>query len=353
MNCDTGEVSETTLKAVHTLTMAAAKQGLLQHPARGYCGEIHLIDIGIGEVDNYLDQVPAMMINSTWVRQRLPERPGSGHKGTFGTCLVIAGSKSFTGAAYLAGKGAYRAGCGLVNVATSGSVRKCLAGELIEAVWTTLPQNHQGYAEKGIDLLRSHFKSSDSLVIGPGWGINPTNNVFLTELLKVIPEDMPTLIDADGLKLLSQIDHWWEKIPEMTILTPHPGEMSVLTGLSISEIQSKRWEIAQKYATKWGVVLLLKGAVTVIANPTGEIFINPISDNALATAGSGDVLSGLIGGLLAQGVESLPAATAGAWLHGTAGLCAKETLGTSISVTALDILDGIKCAFVKLKETGN
>jgi ADP-dependent NAD(P)H-hydrate dehydratase / NAD(P)H-hydrate epimerase len=352
VDCDTGEASEYTLMASHTLTMSAVKQGLLHHPARTFCGEFHLIDIGIGDLSQYINDSLPTMIDSNWVKIHLPERPETGHKGTFGTCLILAGSRSYTGAVYLAGKGAYRTGCGLVSVATLGSVRKCLAGELIEAVWTILPKKGEGYSSKGIDILNPHLLSADSLVMGPGWGINPTNLAFLSELIKVIPDELPTLIDADGLKLLSQIDHWWEEVPDKTILTPHPGEMSVLTGLSVREIQSERWRITQEYAMKWGVVLLLKGAVTVIANPDGDIFVNPTSDTALATAGSGDVLSGMIGGLLAQGLDYVQADVSGAWLHGTAGLCAKEKLGTSIPITAMDILNGIDCSFVKLKEAG-
>jgi hydroxyethylthiazole kinase-like uncharacterized protein yjeF len=353
VDCDNGEVAECTLKAVNTLTMAAVKQGLLKHPARAYCGEIHLIDIGVGKISEYIeDQLPTM-IDSRWVRSHLPERLDTGHKGTFGTALVVAGSKAFTGAAYLAGKGAYRAGCGLVNVATLNTVRRCLAGELVEAVWTLLPKQNQGYDPKGATILQNQFSSIDSLVMGPGWGINAANQKFLAELLKVIPDQLPTLIDADGLKLLSRIDHWWEKVPEHTVLTPHPGEMAILTGRPVADIQSNRWKIAQTFAKKWGVILLLKGAVTVIAVPDGRFYINPISDSALATAGSGDVLSGIIGGLLAQGMDADQAAAAGAWLHGEAGLMAKEKLGSSIPVTAMDILDGISFVFGELKKAGD
>lgn len=352
IECDTGEVSKATLKASHTLTMAAVKQGLLHQPARAYCGEFHLVDIGIGDLENYLEDALSVMLDAPWVRSHLPERPETGHKGTFGTCLVLAGSKAFTGAAYLAGKAAYRSGCGLVNVATLESVRNCLAGELVEAVWTTLPEREQGYDPKGVAVIEKTLASVDSLVIGPGLGNNSSNLAFMSDLLEIIPNEMPTLIDADGLKLLSQIDHWWEKVSTRTILTPHPGELSVLTGKSINDIQSDRWEIAKEYAKRWGVVLLLKGAVTVISDPAGNLFIDPTSDTALATAGSGDVLSGLIGGLLAQGLDQVNATSVGVWLHGNAGLCAKEMLGTSIPVTAMDILNGIKCSFVKLKEAG-
>jgi NAD(P)H-hydrate epimerase len=181
----------------------------------------------------------------------------------------------------------------------------------------------------------------NSLIVGPGWGLSPTNAEFLEALLEHIPQKVPTVIDADGLKLLKSIDRWWEKLPDQTILTPHPGEMAVLTGLEVKEIQSDRWEIAKKYAKCWGVTLVLKGAETVIADPEGDLWINPISEPALATAGSGDVLSGMIGGFLAQGESALDAAVISAWLHAQAGILAKKKLRTDRSVTAVDILDSI------------
>jgi len=356
VDCDTGEVSDVTIPADHTLTMAAVKQGLLKHPARSYVGDLHCIDIDIGIGDpfehlpvNYLE-----MIDKDFVTKNLPSRPDDGHKGTFGTCLVLAGSESYTGAAYLAGKAAYLAGSGLVRIGTQESVKNCIAGELIEAVWTTLPMKNKSYHPDGVKILINDLQTADSLIIGPGWGISDTNASFLLKLLNVVPKEMPTLIDADGLKLLKHIENWSVLLPEHVVLTPHPGEMSVLTGLDVGTIQSNRWEITMEYASRWDVTLVLKGAMTVVASPTKDIFINPISDSALATAGSGDVLSGIIGGLLGQGIPTLQAAAMGVWLHAQAGVAARKKLGTEISVTAKDILEcvyvGFKNANKKLKQ---
>ena len=160
------------------------------------------------------------------------------------------------------------------------------------------------------------------------------------------------MFDADGLKLLSKSAHWWTLLPENTVLTPHPGEMSVLTGLEVDQIQSNRWEIACHYAELWNVVLVLKGAITVVAAPGESVCINPISDAALATAGSGDVLSGLIGGLMTQGVSVQDASVLGVWIHSQAGVLARCKLGTDLSVTALDILDCVVDAIVETKEAG-
>jgi len=302
MDCDTGEVSNVTLKAEHTLCMAAVKQGLLKTPGRDYAGQIQLIKIGIDDIDDHIAEKLPVMIDADLVRRLLPERPSSGYKGTFGTCQVIAGTKAFTGAAFLAGKAAYRTGSGLVEIASLEVVYQALSGRLIEAVWTVLPEKAGGYDPDGEKLLSGKFEKVDAMVIGPGFGMSDPTKVFIQCLLEDLPARMPVIFDADGLKLLSTLERWHECLPEQVILTPHPGEMAVMTGLSIDQIQTDRWGIAREYSQRWGVVLVLKGATTVVCLPDGTLFVNPVSDACLATAGSGDVLAGMIGGLLAQGM---------------------------------------------------
>lgn len=351
IDCDTGEASEAVLQANVTLCMAAVKQGLLKPPASLSTGDINIIDIGIANLsdhtaDNLLEMIDAKMIKSLF-----PKRTNSGHKGTFGTCLVIGGSTSYIGAPYLTGKAAYLSGCGLVEVATKPEVQRAISGKLIEAVWTILPGNDQGYDMSGIELLLEKLQNAESLIIGPGLSVSATNRDFLMALLQKIPKSLPTLIDAGGLKLLAQMENWWQRLPRQTILTPHPGELSALTGLRIDEIQSNRWRIAQKYALGWGVTLLLKGAISIIALPDQSLFINPVSDSALSTAGSGDVLSGIIGGLLAQGMNPKDATLLGNWVHSKTGRICRARRGSEISVTALDILDAIGESFVLTSET--
>jgi len=348
IDCDTGEAFDRTLFADNTLCMAAVKQGLLKHPAREKSGKLHFIDIGIGDLSQYSNSEYPEMITEEIVKQCLPDRPGAGHKGTFGTCLVIAGTPGYTGAAYLTGKSAYRAGCGLVDMATMKSVQENLAGHLVEAVWTILPGFDGNYDPHGVGLLEEKISQIESLVMGPGWGLNDSNEEFLRVLLNIIPKNLPTVIDADGLKLLRRIQKWWRLIPNTTILTPHPGEMAILGDLEINDIQSNRWEVAKEFAIKWGVTIILKGAETVIADQDGHLWINPVSEPALATAGSGDILSGLLGGLLAQSLSTPKAAVVSAWLHGQAGILAKDKLGTNISVTAIDILDSLAESFSKI-----
>jgi ADP-dependent NAD(P)H-hydrate dehydratase / NAD(P)H-hydrate epimerase len=352
VDCDTGEVSDVTFPADHTLTMAAMKQGLLRHPARAFTGDLHYVGIGIDHLSEHISADLPILIDQNLISANYPKRPDSGHKGTFGTCLILAGSEPYIGAAFLTGKSAYRAGCGLVNMAAIRAVYHSLSGRLIEAVWTLLPDLSEAYDPQGIEILRRAMSTADAMVIGPGWGLSDQNMVFLAGLLQTIPSNLPTLFDADGLKLLSQLERWYTLLPENSVLTPHPGEMSVLTGLEIDQIQSNRWDIARHYAELWNVVLVLKGAITVVAAPGEVVHINPISDSALATAGSGDILSGVICGLMAQGMSALSASVLGVWTHGQAGVCAGSKLGTDLSVTALDILECLPNAFVKGKEAG-
>ena len=348
LDCDVGDVADVTIPADFTLCMAAIKIGLLEQPGRSFCGMFQLIDIGLSEETKQLMDGLPEMVEQSFVSKHMPDRQESGHKGTFGTCQVVAGSHAFTGAAYLAGKAAYLSGCGLVNIGSVADVKQSLSGALIEAIWTILPDVEGAYSENGVVSLKHALFKADALVLGPGLGFFHENVKFLAKLMQVIPAELPTVIDADGLNLIGEIDNWWDLLPENTILTPHPGEMSKLTGLSVDEIQRNRWLITQDFAKKWGVVLVLKGAMTVIGTPVGELFIIPVSDSALATAGSGDVLSGLIGGLLAQGISGGIAAICGAWLHAQAGLIAREWVGTANCVTAINILDCLPEAFTEI-----
>jgi ADP-dependent NAD(P)H-hydrate dehydratase / NAD(P)H-hydrate epimerase len=349
MDCDTGDVSGETLRADHTLCMAAIKQGLLKQPGRDHAGHLYRIGIGIGDIHEHISDSLPELVGEEFVRRYLPDRPADGHKGTFGTCQVIAGTRTFTGAAFLAGQAAYKAGCGLVDVATLGSVQNSLSASFPEAVWTLLPEMDWGYDPMGVGILEEKFQAADSLVIGPGFGVAESSQAFICHFFEKCPETCPVLVDADGLKLLSRLNQWWDQLPKNAILTPHPGEMAVLSGLTVGEIQADRWAVARRYAQMWDVILVLKGAETVIAAPDGNLFINPISDPALATAGSGDVLAGMIGGLLAQGCSPKAGSVAGVWLHSQAGLAAKKALGTDISVTAVDILNGIHVVFHEVK----
>ncbi|HLO33879.1 MAG TPA: NAD(P)H-hydrate epimerase [Anaerolineales bacterium] len=365
IDCETGEVAEETIAADLTVTMAAAKQGMLKLPAFEYVGELKVVDIGLPDELPALKDLKTDVADAESVAALLPERPLDSHKGTFGTALIAAGSVNYTGAVVLAGEAAYRIGAGLVTLAIPASLHGTLAGRFPEATWILLPHEMGVISANASEVFAKNLERATALLVGPGFGMEDTTKEFIENFLKgkaspkkatsrigfvqqesekkeEVSSQLPPLIfDADGLKLLAKISDWYMLLPAPAILTPHPGEMSVLTGLSKEEIQANRLEIASKYAREWGHVVILKGAFTVIAAPDERITIIPVASPALAHAGTGDVLAGLIVGLRAQGLEAFDAAVAGAWIHAQAGLYAADDLGTTASVLAGDVLDSV------------
>jgi NAD(P)H-hydrate epimerase len=272
---------------------------------------------------------------------------------------------NYTGAASLAGKAAYRVGAGLVTLAVPASLHPILASEFPEATWVLLPQELGVISRDAADVLMGNLDRATALLIGPGIGLEESTREFIARLLAtqssaknprgrigflqgesggprrtgdILP---PLVLDADGLRLVAGMPHWPSLLPAPAVLTPHPGEMAALTGLTIDEIQRDRRAIAGKFAKEWGHVVVLKGAFTIVAAPNGRTALIPVASAALARAGTGDVLAGLIVGLRAQGTEAYEAAVAGAWIHAQAGLFAARRLGTTASVLAGDVLASV------------
>ena len=365
VDCDSGEVADETIAADLTATMAAVKQGLLKLPAFEYAGDLEVVEIGLPDDLPSFQELKTEVADPDSIAALLPERSLDSYKGTFGTALIAAGSVNYTGAALLAGEAAYRVGAGLVTMAIPASLHGTLAGRFPEATWVLLPHEMGVISSNAAEVLAKNFERASALLIGPGFGTENSTKEFIENILEgkysakkstqrigfVRQESEkseentaklpPLVFDADGLKLLAQIKDWYKKIPAPAILTPHPGEMSALTGLSKEEIQENRQEIAGKYAREWGHVVILKGAFTVIASPDGQMTMIPVASPALARAGTGDVLAGLIVGLRAQGLDAFNAAVAGAWIHAQAGLYAADDLGTTASVLAGDVLDSV------------
>lgn len=263
-----------------------------------------------------------MRLTKQYIVSLIPNRPKGANKGTFGKVLAVAGSENFPGAAYLACAAAYRVGTGLVTLATEPEVKIIVSRKLPEVTFLSF------------DKVSENIKQYDVLLIGPGLGQKEESFKFVEKLLK---ENLPKIvIDADGLNILSRMGDWWNKLNSETILAPHPGEMSKLTGLSIDEIQKDRINIAQKFAKKWRRVVVLKGANTVIVSPK-ETAVSPFANPALATAGTGDVLAGAIAGLLAQQLTVFDAACVGVYIHGLAGEILREKTGNA-GVLASDLL---------------
>jgi NAD(P)H-hydrate epimerase len=336
VDCDTGMVDEACLPADLTVTMAGVKQGMLMFPAYNYIGELEVVDIGLPEDLPEMANITREVIGIDWIKDIIPVRPLDSHKGTFGTALIIAGSNNYPGASILAGEAAYRAGTGLVTVAVPESIYSGVIGSLPEATWLVLDDQDGGIAANGVSVVSDVMDQVSACLIGPGFGTRESTGFFLKELLTL--KDLPPLvIDADGLRLVSELEDWAKQVPARSVLTPHPGEMAHLSGMTVAEIQKDRVAAAERFSKQWDQIVVLKGAHTVISEPDGRTMILISADPALARAGSGDVLGGIIVGLIAQGVPPFEAAACGAWIHSQAGLMAADIIGSRAAVLAGDI----------------
>lgn len=332
LDCDTGAIDRHAISADETITFIAAKPGLLTFPGAAYVGRLTAATIGISDDLPELKAETTILADAEWVHDHLPPRPVNSHKGTYGKALIVAGSANYRGAPVLSARSAYQIGAGLITVNAPQSVIDTIAGHILEATWM---------------LPDADFKAADydALLIGPGWG--RANKNMLDRLLA---QPLPRLvIDADGLNLLADTPEWWKRLPPNAILTPHPGEMSRLSGLSTTEIQANRALLAVQKASEWNVILLLKGAHTLIAAPDGRVIALPFKTDALAKAGTGDVLAGVIVGLLAQGADPLAAAAVAGYLHGLAGELAAQASGTTRSVLASDVSDHLAQALMRIE----
>ncbi len=369
LDCDTGVLDALVLRADVTITFAAAKRGHFAFPGADAVGELVVADIGIDPNLPELANIPLELATHESVRALLPARPRNAHKGTFGRALIVAGSLNYTGAAYLSAAAACRVGVGLVTLAVPSPIYPVLAAQLPEATWVLLPAARElgVITAQAAELIRKEFPKTQALLVGPGFGVEKETAAFVRHWLGVeepagvrraglgfMPahtteaEDgqggaamPPLVVDADGLKLLAEVEGWSQRLPREAVLTPHPGEMAVLTGLDKDAIQADRIGTAQKYAAEWGQIVVLKGAFTIVAAPDGRATLLPFATAALAHAGTGDVLAGAIVGLLAQGLKPYAAAVAGGYLQGVAGVQAAHILGSTASVMASDVLDGL------------
>ena len=281
-------------------------------------------------------------------RALLPPRPDGGHKGSFGHVVVIAGSRGFAGAVRLACEAAYRAGAGLVTAAVPQAIGDLVAGHLVEAMTHYLPDTDAGsIATTAVEPLVEFLQGKKAAVIGPGLSQHADTVDFVHAFLPRCP--VPTVVDADGLNALAQDPGVFAMTPAPCILTPHPGEMARLTGLGIDEIQMHREEHARELAESSGCVVVLKGAATVVADPSGEVRINTTGNSGMGTGGTGDVLSGILGGLLAQGITPFDAACLGVFIHGRAGDLAADA-HTRRALIARDLIAFLPTAWDELEQ---
>lgn len=350
LNCDTGALDPAAVQASVTVTFACPKWGQVQFPGAGACGLLAVADIGVPA--ELTADIPAELVGPEDVRRWLPSRPADAHKGTFGRVLIAGGSLNYTGAAYLSAAAATRAGAGLVTLAIPLPLHAALAGVLPEVTWLPLPGPEGTHTAAGAMKLLRAAENYDALLIGPGL----TSDADADEFIQTIFSDAglskerwqgAVVVDADALNLLAKLPAWPDRLPPNSILTPHPGEMARLTGLTVGEVNARRIENARGWAARWGHIVLLKGPHTVIAAPDGRAAVLPFALPALATAGSGDVLAGAIVALRAQGLAAFEAAVLGAYLHGQAGLLISRT-GTLGGIVARDILASLPEALRQL-----
>ncbi len=283
------------------------------------------------------------MLTDGVVRELIPARPEAGHKGTFGHVVIFAGSTGFSGAAKLAAEGALRSGVGLVTAGVPATIAPTVASKLLEGMVRPLPTTHEGgFGREAFEPALEFVATKQAAVLGPGIGWVSETERFVSCMVSHCPT--PLVIDADGLNCLSACMETLIDAEGPRLLTPHPGEMARLLSISTAEVQANREETARTLAMRYGCTVTLKGHHTVIADGQGEVWINPTGNVGMATGGTGDVLAGLLGGLLAQGVDVKDAARIGVYIHGLAGDIAAARK-TSRGMLARDLADAIPDAW--------
>jgi hydroxyethylthiazole kinase-like uncharacterized protein yjeF len=327
LNSDTGTVDPLTVPADHTVTLGCSKVGLHTYPGARCAGRVQVVDIGIPPA--LTTDLPYELMTTSGVRALLPARPPDGNKGTFGRVLVVAGSENYIGAAHLAAAGAYRVGAGLVTLACPRSLHPVIASNLTEVTYLPLAEENGGFARRAADQVLRAIDGYDVLLLGCGLGQRGATQSFVRAVLFSLPEDPPltVVVDADGLNALARTPCWWRELKAPAIVTPHPGEMSHLSGRSIPEVQADRLGCAMGCAQEWGKTVVLKGAHTVVASPDGRASLSPFANPALASGGTGDVLAGAVAGILAQGLSLFEAAVCGVYVHAAAGEEARREMG--------------------------
>jgi len=346
VDAETGIMVEPAVMADMTVTFGLLKPGLLLPPGRQYCGTIEVADIGIPPDVVSMQDIKQFLITEDDVRYLLPRLHPAAHKGDAGHVFIIAGSPGMTGATALSAEAAMRSGAGLTVVGVPVSLNPILEAKLTEAMTLPLPENGNGFLNKdALSACEERINWADVVVFGPGIGRDKDTVAFFRGLLEKL--DKPLVIDADGLNILADNPKLFKILPENTVLTPHPGEFSRLTGLSTTKIAADRIEIVRRMAEKWGVVLVLKGAPSITAIPGGEVTINSTGNAGMASGGSGDVLTGIIASLIAQDLNGATAAWSGNFIHGMAGDMAAEELGQR-GMIAGDIIKFLPQVFKKL-----
>ena len=338
IDSDNGRILGGAVRADLTVTYGLAKPGHYCGPGRECRGRLRVVDIGIPPEAVRAAELSIRVITSEAVAAMLPERPRESHKGTYGHLLVAAGAPGKTGAALLAARGALRAGAGLVSCAVPGELLTIFETALAEAMTIPLPGGR--FLESGDEeTILAALEGKRALVLGPGIGTSGGTRRLAARLYQRVAQ--PMVVDADGLNCLAREGGAAAPEGRVRILTPHPGEMARLAGLATAAVQADRLACARRFAEEQGVYLVLKGASTVVAAPDGRLAINPTGNPGMAAGGMGDVLSGIIGALLVQGLGPWEAACAGVFCHGRAADRIARRLEIRAGFSASEVADEI------------
>lgn len=344
----TGVVVNKAVKATHTATFGLLKTGLLCNQGQDCVGEVSTVEIGIPKQVSRSKSLKTFLLEGNDIRRVLPKRPSTAHKYSVGKVYILAGSKGYTGAAYLCAMAALRAGAGAVMLGVPEAVYPILARRLSEAIVVPLPSTCDGtVAISALGKVEEKLKWADIVVIGPGLSTNAETQKLIATILKKHPGHM--VVDADALRLVGEIGLTkLRRLKGKFILTPHAGEFSRLINASAKEIESNRIEMARKGGVLSHATIVLKGGPTAVGASDGTIFLNSTGNPGMATVGSGDVLAGIIASLWAQGMAQDAAAYSGVYLHGLSGDIAREVYGER-SVIAHDLIDQLPAALKRVE----
>jgi len=345
LDADTGRLASLHVRADHTVTFGLPKIGLATYPGRGAAGELLVANISLPRPLLERPDLQVEWLDADRMRDLWSPRPADAHKGNAGRLFVLAGSVGMTGAATFACDAALRAGAGLVTLGIPASLNAILEAKLTEAMTIPLSETEtQAHSPVSLHAVRAWLDRVDALAVGPGVGRDARTGTLLRNLVRECP--IPLVVDADGLNLLSPADE--NTFPSHAVLTPHPAEMARLLGTETAEVQSNRLEVAKTAAARLGCVIVLKGAATVVAHPDGHAAINSSGGPALATGGTGDVLTGMLAACLARGLAPYDAAIAAVFMHGVAGEIVGERFGAPGGVAG-DVVQSIPDALRRLR----
>ena len=344
LNADTGLPMGTAVQAEATATFGFAKIGQALYPGVRHCGRLAVVDIGLNGAVIAAHPPRAALLQPSDIARLVPVRAPDAHKGDTGHVLVIAGSFGKTGAAQLASRAASRVGAGLVTVVAPASLYPIYAAGVLEAMTEALPDD-DGRIRFDAQRLAALLDGKTAIAIGPGIGTHEGADRTVRWLLA--NADLPMVIDADAITVLARDTAALRGAKARALLTPHPGEMSRVAGMTTADVQNDRAGVARRFATDHRCTLLLKGARTVIARDDGQLWINPTGNPGMASGGMGDVLTGILGGLLAQGLPVADAACLGAYLHGA--VADRAAADGEIGLVASDIIGGLRQGMHRLR----